>query len=138
EGVLIYPEGTRCTPKKLARAKEIIAERTPELSPLADPLQHLLPPRLGGPLALIDESGGDVDVLFVGPVGLHGLQRISDIWAGDLVGTTVRIKCWRHPADSIPSTEDERTRWLYARWQEMDDWIGAAREGQAEPTTVRG
>ena len=35
DGLLIYPEGTRWTPAKLARAKEIIAERQPELAPLA-------------------------------------------------------------------------------------------------------
>jgi len=47
EGVLIYPEGTRWTPKKLARAKEIIAERQPAIAPLANRLQNVLPPRLG-------------------------------------------------------------------------------------------
>ncbi len=35
EGLLIYPEGTRWTPEKLARAKAIIAERQPEIAPLA-------------------------------------------------------------------------------------------------------
>ena len=56
EGVLIYPEGTRSTPAKLARAKEIIRERQPDIAPLADRLQHVLPPRLGGPLALLESS----------------------------------------------------------------------------------
>src|ERR1700730_16622713 len=48
DGLLIYPEGTRCTMEKLARAKAIIAERQPELAPLAGRLQNVLPPRLGG------------------------------------------------------------------------------------------
>ncbi len=47
DGLLIYPEGTRCTMEKLARAKQIISERQPEIAPLADRLQNLLPPRLG-------------------------------------------------------------------------------------------
>ena len=58
EGILIYPEGTRFTTAKLARAQAIIAERQPEIAPLASRLRHVLPPRLGGPLALLDEARG--------------------------------------------------------------------------------
>jgi 1-acyl-sn-glycerol-3-phosphate acyltransferase len=56
EGILIYPEGTRSTPAKLAAAKVKIAERQPHIAPLASKLQHLLPPRLGGPLALLEHA----------------------------------------------------------------------------------
>jgi 1-acyl-sn-glycerol-3-phosphate acyltransferase len=123
EGILIYPEGTRFTPAKLARAKEIVAERQPELAHLADRLEHLLPPRLGGPLALIEEAS-EVDVVFCGHVGFDGFQHISDIWAGELVGSVIGVRFWRVPAADIPKDSDERARWLYAHWQEMDDWIG--------------
>ena len=124
EGILIYPEGTRFTPKKLARAQEIVRERQPEVAPLADRLEHLLPPRLGGPLALMDEAAG-VDVVFCGHVGFDGFQYISDIWGGRLVGSTIGVKFWRVPAADIPGGEAERAEWLYAHWQDMDDWIGA-------------
>jgi len=130
EGILIYPEGTRYTPAKLARAQEIIAERQPELSPRAGLLRNLLPPRLGGPLALLDE-GRDLDVVFCGHVGFDGFQYVSDVWAGRLVGTTIRVRFWRHPADSVPAGEDARAEWLYERWQEMDDWVGAHRGAPA-------
>ena len=128
EGVLIYPEGTRATPEKIARAQAIIAERRPEIAPLANRLEHLLPPRLGGPLALLDESEG-ADVVVCGHVGLDGFEYISDIWNGGLVGTTVRIRFWRHAAADVPVGEDARTAWLYERWQELDDWIGQVRSG---------
>ena len=124
EGVLIYPEGTRHTPEKLARAQEVIRERQPEIAPLADRLHNLLPPRLGGPIALLDEAAGSADVVVFGHVGLDGFEYIRDIWAGGLVGTTVRMKFWRHPASSVPTDPDERVRWLYERWQELDDWVG--------------
>ncbi len=127
EGVLIYPEGTRHTAEKLARAQATIRERQPHVAPLADRLHHLLPPRLGGPLALLDEADGRADVVFCGHVGLDGFEYISDIWAGGLVGTTVRVKFWRHAGASIPQGEDERTVWLYEQWQTMDDWIGVQR-----------
>jgi 1-acyl-sn-glycerol-3-phosphate acyltransferase len=124
EGVLIYPEGTRYTPEKLAAAQETIAARQPEIAPLAARLHNVLPPRLGGPLALLDESTG-ADVVFCGHVGLDGFQYISDIWAGGLVGTTVRVRFWRYPAAEMPAGREERIAWLYERWQVLDDWIGA-------------
>ena len=73
EGILIYPEGTRHTPEKLARAQALIAERQPEIAPLANRLRNVLPPRLGGPLALLEESRG-ADVVVCGHVGLRRLR----------------------------------------------------------------
>lgn len=126
EGLLIFPEGTRHTHAKLERAKEVIAERQPHVAPLADRLNNLLPPRLGGPLALLDESPG-VDVVFLGHVGLDGFEKIAEIWQGGLVGTTVRVRFWRAPAAEIPSGEQARIEWLYEHWQAVDDWIGEQR-----------
>jgi len=126
EGILIYPEGTRHTPEKLALAQEKIAERAPSIAPLADRLRHVLPPRLGGPLALLEETRG-ADVVVCGHVGLDGFEYISDIWAGGLVGTTVRVRFWRYPAADVPVGEEDHIAWLYERWQVLDDWVGEQR-----------
>jgi 1-acyl-sn-glycerol-3-phosphate acyltransferase len=128
EGILIYPEGTRCTADKLARAKQIVAERQPALAPLAERLRHVLPPRLGGTVALLEAARG-ADVVIFGHVGLDGFEYISDIWSGAIVGTTVRLKFWRHPAAEVPGGRDELIAWLYDRWQELDDWIAEVRAG---------
>lgn len=126
DGLLIYPEGTRSTPAKLARAKAVIAERQPEIAPLASRLQNLLPPRLGGTLELLD-SARSADVVIFGHVGLDGFEHISDIWSGGLVKTTVHLKFWRYPAAEVPIDREDLIAWLYARWQELDDWIGEMR-----------
>jgi 1-acyl-sn-glycerol-3-phosphate acyltransferase len=128
DGLLIYPEGTRCTAAKLARAKEIIAERQPEIAPLAAGLRHILPPRLGGTLTLL-ESAPHADVVIFGHVGLDGFEYISDIWSGGLIGTTVRLKFWRYPAAEIPTDRPELCAWLYTRWQTLDDWIDEVHAG---------
>jgi 1-acyl-sn-glycerol-3-phosphate acyltransferase len=128
DGLLIYPEGTRWTAAKLARAKEIIAERQPEIASLAAQLRNVLPPRLGGTIELLESARG-VDVVIFGHVGLDGFQYISDIWSGGLLGTTIRLKFWRFPAAEVPSDRDELIAWLYERWQELDDWIGEVRTG---------
>ncbi|HEX4435837.1 MAG TPA: 1-acyl-sn-glycerol-3-phosphate acyltransferase [Solirubrobacteraceae bacterium] len=133
EGLLIYPEGTRATPEKLARAKAIIAERQPEIAPLAAGLQNLLPPRLGGSLALL-QGTPEADVVIFGHVGLDGFEHVSDIWSGGLIGTTVRLRFWRFPAASVPRERDALTAWLYERWQELDDWIGEVRADPPPPS----
>ncbi|MCW2990788.1 MAG: hypothetical protein JWM73_1382 [Solirubrobacterales bacterium] len=126
EGILIYPEGTRHTDEKLARAQAIIAERQPEIAPLANRLRNVLPPRLGGPIALLD-AARDADVVLFAHVGLDGFEYVSDIWAGGLVGTPVRMRFWRFPAADVPRGEAELTEWLYERWQQLDDWVGEQR-----------
>jgi 1-acyl-sn-glycerol-3-phosphate acyltransferase len=127
EGILLYPEGTRHTDEKLRRAQQLIAERQPAIAPLAARLRNVLPPRLGGALALLGASGADVVVC--GHVGLDGFEYISDIWSGGLVGTTVRVRFWRHRAADIPAGEDARIAWLYEVWQALDDWVGEQRAG---------
>ncbi|MCX6385792.1 MAG: lysophospholipid acyltransferase family protein [Solirubrobacterales bacterium] len=123
EGVLIWPEGTRYTPAKLARAQAKIAESDPAVSPYANRLKHLLPPRLGGPLALLD-GADEADVVVLGHFGLDGFEYVSDIWRGGLVAKTIKVKFWRYPRSEIPTTKDERIAWLYSCWQALDDWIG--------------
>lgn len=129
ESILVYPEGTRATATKIARAKEIIRERQPEIAPLAETMVNLLPPRLGGPLALLEETP-DFDVVFFAHVGFDGFQYVSDIWAGGLLGATIRMKLWRVPAAEIPRSQGDQalTEWLYGQWQEMDRWVGEHRE----------
>ena len=129
ESILIYPEGTRSTPRKLARAQQVIAERQPQIAPLANRLENILPPRLGGPLALLDEAQG-VDVVFCGHVGFDGFQFVSNIWAGGLVGTTIRVRFWRYPGAEVPAGEQQRIAWLYECWQAVDDWVGDQQRGE--------
>jgi 1-acyl-sn-glycerol-3-phosphate acyltransferase len=128
EAILVYPEGTRHTPEKLARAQDIIRERQPSVAPLADRLQHVLPPRLGGPLALLDAARG-ADIVLCGHVGLDGFEYIRDIWGGGLIGTVVRVRFWRFSGEEVPAGDAARTAWLYGVWQTLDDWIGAQRAG---------
>jgi 1-acyl-sn-glycerol-3-phosphate acyltransferase len=140
EIVAMYPEGTRPTPAKIHRAQEVIAERQPHVAPMAGKLKHLMPPRLGGPLALIDEASSGTDIVFCAHVGFEGLRTIADIWNGALVGAMVEVRFWRFDGREVPAGQQERIDWLYARWQELDDWVGErlAERGvvEADPASV--
>lgn len=123
EGILIYPEGTRFTAKRLAKAKEVIAERQPENAERANRLQHILPPKLGGPIAVLEETA-PCDVVFCGHAGFDGLRTVGDIWRGKLVGNTIHVRFQRFPGSDVPADRDQKVAWLYDRWQEVDDWVG--------------
>lgn len=135
EGALIFAEGTRHTAPKLERAKEKLREADAGIGALAEPLRHVLPPRLGGPIALLDEARGR-DVLIVGHTGFDGFETVGDIWSGRLVGRTIRIKIWRHAGDTVPANRDGQVRWLYERWHELDEWIDEQR--RADPSSTLG
>ena len=135
EGVLIYPEGTRFTPERRARAIARIAERDPRLAARAERIRHLLPPRLGGVGALLD-GAPDADIVVIAHHGFDGLRLISDIWRGGLVGLVVKVRVTRVPRSSVPEGRAARADWLYDLWQDVDDWLGERFESTAERTAA--
>ena len=130
DGVLIFPEGTRYTAAKLAALKARDDLRDPELPARVARLKHVLPPRLGGPLAVIDEAP-HAAVVFCGHAGLDGFHDLREMWSGDIVGTTVRVRFWRHEPDEIPADLEGRATWLYDRWEELDRWVEDQCRGDA-------
>jgi SAM-dependent methyltransferase len=137
EALIIYPEGTLYSAGKLARAQQVIAERQPSQSALAARLRHVLPPRMAGTIGAL-QAAPTADVVVFGHLGLDRFEYPRDMWRGDLVGTTVRMKLWRYPAADVPrDSDDALTRWMYERWFELDDWIDRQRNREAStpPTT---
>jgi 1-acyl-sn-glycerol-3-phosphate acyltransferase len=125
EGVLIYPEGTRFTVAKRARALERIAESgRPELLARASALEAVLPPRSSGPLALLEAVAG-ADVLMVAHRGLEGLASIADLARIGARGRHIHVRVWRVPRASIPADRDARVRWLYDEWARVDAFVAA-------------
>jgi len=128
EGVLIYPEGTRFSVEKLARARQRLREQAPELVRPAESLTHVLPPRPGGVLTLLDALPG-VDCVLFAHQGLERLQRVKDVLSGAVIGSTVRGKVWRVSRCDIPATDEERIQWLYAQWSMVDAFVKGKEAG---------
>ena len=124
DGVLIFPEGTRFTPQRRKRALAYMESSGDSMLASAKQLTHLMPPRPGGTTTLLD-SGADVVV--GAHYGLEGFARITDLWAGGLVGRRIAVRLTRHDAATIPSGRKDRVDWLYAVWSEMDGWIDEGR-----------
>jgi 1-acyl-sn-glycerol-3-phosphate acyltransferase len=133
DGVLIYPEGTRFTPRKRQHILERLAEKgDADLLAKAEGLQHILPPRLGGPLALLERNVG-ADAVFCAHVGFDRAGSFKDLLNGSLVHRLIRVRFWRIPYADIPRGAAAQTDWLYEQWARIDAWVG----GVNEPAPLR-
>lgn len=126
DGVLIYPEGARFTPaRREAVIQRFEAAGEPEWAERARSLERVLPPRLGGTLALIEQAP-DADVVVCAHTGLERTMRLTDLVSGALVGACARVEFWRIPSCEIPRSRDERAEWLFATWARVDRWVADA------------
>ncbi|MEM8906059.1 MAG: lysophospholipid acyltransferase family protein [Actinomycetota bacterium] len=122
--VVLFPEGTRFSPSKRDRSLERLRDRddTGDLLPLAEGLRHLLPPRPGGALALLDHAP-HTDVVVFGHVGFEGLDTFPGLWRGVPFDLPVEVRARRYARAELPLEAKDRARWLFERWAELDDWI---------------
>jgi len=122
DGVSIFPEGTRFSREKRLRAIERLDMRGFPLVDEARSMTHVLPPKPGGVLTLLDALP-DVDFVFFAHTGLERFAKIKDLLDGSVVGSVVRAKLWRVPAALIPTSEQQRLQWLFAEWSKVDDFV---------------
>lgn len=122
DALVLFPEGGNFTPRRRARSIEQL-ERSgrPDLARRAEALTHLLPPKPLGVMTALDAAPA-AEVAFVGHVGLEPFSSPLAVWRNLPSSHTVTARVWRVPADRIPPA-DERERWLYDQWQQIDDWI---------------
>jgi 1-acyl-sn-glycerol-3-phosphate acyltransferase len=123
DGVLIYPEGTRFTPAKRARILARLREGGDAwLAERAAGLRHVLPPRPGGALGLLEANSG-ADAVFCAHIGFEGAASFGHLLGGSLVGQVIRLRFWRVPFGEIPVEKDARREWLFDWWRRIDDWL---------------
>lgn len=121
---VIFPEGTRAAAKKRERAIAKITERDPERGQRLADLQHMLPPRPAGSLALI-EGCPQADVIVAWHVGFDGL----DTFGGILRHLARRPRPVQFHARRIPRADvpvgEAFTRWLDEMWLQSDAAVHA-------------
>ena len=122
DGVLIFPEGTRFSLEKQARALARIARESPALLPKAEALEGVLPPKLGGVTTLLDALP-DVDCVFLAHRGLERFAKVKDVLNGEVVGASVHVRLWRIRADDIPEDAQARIGWLYEQWGHVSAFV---------------
>lgn len=141
EGVLIYPEGTRFSPeKKAAQLRRVQQRGSPAARAKASSLRHVLLPREGGPVALLEkirDAPTAIDVVFCSHTGFEGSATFAELISGTLVDRTIFIKFWRVASEEIPrqgASGEDLYRWLLDEWQRVDDFIDRHQAEPAAPT----
>ncbi len=123
EGVLIFPEGTRFSKAKLARSiAKLDAAASPELAQRARAMRNVLPPKLGGPIALLRRNR-NADLVLLGHTGFEGIESLTDLFNGSLIGRVICLRFWRISRLEIPTDETALSRWLFDWWGVIDQWI---------------
>jgi 1-acyl-sn-glycerol-3-phosphate acyltransferase len=131
EGILLDPEGTRFSPERQRRALNRIRRQGDNtLLARAERLRHVLPPRLGGTLALLGTDTG-ADVVFCVHFGFDGIRSFQDFLRGELIDRTIEVEFWRIPASLIPEDRAGQIEWLYDCWGRVDEWVGSRSEASA-------
>lgn len=120
EGILLFPEGTRFSPEKHEARMARLAESNPELHSIMAGHDHVLPPRTGGVVALLDSG---MDVVFGIHTGLESMRGLKEIWRTAPIGRTVRIGFRRVKAADIPTDQQGRVRWLHQEWADVGDAV---------------
>jgi len=123
DGVLIYPEGTRFSEAKRQRLLERLRERGDvKLLEYARSLSHVLPPRPGGTLALLD-AAPSVDVVICAHTGFEGTASLRDVWNGALLRREVTVEFRRVPRAEVPTGRADRIAWLQDEWRRVASFV---------------
>ncbi len=123
EGVVIFPEGTRYSEEKRARIiKGLEASGQDEALEWARGYRRVLPPRMGGPLALLSSNPG-ADVVFCAHTGLEKAASFRESFNGGFVGAVIHMRFWGVPFEDIPEGDDARRKWLFEEWKKVDEFI---------------
>ncbi len=127
---VIFPEGTRASPEKRARALARIAERDPARAERLGALEHLNPPRPAGSEAML-AGAPTADVVLAWHTGFDGMDTFGGIMRNlpPLSGRTIRYVVRRVPRSEVPAGE-AFTRWLDDQWLELDREVDAALAGE--------
>jgi len=128
DGLWIFPEGTRFSPKKRSHVITRLREKGEEAAAKrAEELHYVLPPRPGGSLALLDSCRG-MDVVFCAHTGMEGANKLKNFINGSLLRRKVKVELWRVPTDDVPEDPADQTEWLHGWWKRMDSWVAENQE----------
>lgn len=125
EGALFYPEGTRFSSAKRQALKRRYGNDTEMLAQI-ERWPSLLPPRLGGTLALLAANPG-LDLVFCAHHGFEGSSHFGNLLNGSWLGVEIQLLFWRVPFAVIPADDAGRREFIFAQWDKMQRTIAEMR-----------
>jgi len=120
--VVIFPEGRLFRPELRDRFLGRLAEQSPERRQRLGELRHVLPPRPGGVLALL-EAAPAADVVVIGHTGFECIPSFAAMRRLVPIERTIRVFAWRIPRAEIPAEPLAQIAWLDDQWRRLDDRV---------------
>ena len=120
--VIIFPEGRLFREETRQRLLLRLAETSPERSARLAGIRHVLPPRPGGFLALLDALP-TADVVVVAHTGLDEFASFSELARAVPLAEPIRCIAWRIPSTDIPTAPEQRIEWLDQQWLAVDEHV---------------
>jgi 1-acyl-sn-glycerol-3-phosphate acyltransferase len=117
--VVIFPEGRLFREEVRQRALIRLADTNPDRAGHLSEIRHVLPPRPGGVLALLDELP-TVDVVVVVHTGLDRYGSFRELARAVPLTEPIRCTAWRVPFAEIPTVPEQRIEWLDQQWLAID------------------
>jgi len=121
---VIFPEGRLFRPDRRERALSRLQAENPVRFERLSTLRHVLPPRPGGVVALLDTIPGDVVV--IAHAGLDRYPSFAALARAVPLAEPIRVVAWRIGRAAIPVGVEERIAWLDRQWCAVDDWVARA------------
>jgi len=90
-------------------------------------MTRCLPPRMGGPLAMLERNTG-ADAVFCVHTGLEHTVSLGQLWQGGMVHARVRVRFWVVPYEEIPESREARAEWLWEQWTRVSEWLDEHQE----------
>jgi 1-acyl-sn-glycerol-3-phosphate acyltransferase len=122
--LVIFPEGRVFRPERRERSFARLTERDPDRARRLKGITHVLPPRPGGVLALLD-AVPEADVVVIAHTGLDAYPTFRELARAVPLVRPVRVTAWRVPAAEVPTDRELRTGWLDDQWRRVDEWVDA-------------
>jgi 1-acyl-sn-glycerol-3-phosphate acyltransferase len=127
---VIFPEGRLVRPERRDRDLARLAEAETDRAERLAGLRHLLPPRPGGVLALL-EGAPHADVAVVAHAGFESVPSLAELCRRAPLDHPIEVSVRRVRRQDIPEAPDAQVRRLDDEWLRMDDWIEARLSGVA-------
>jgi 1-acyl-sn-glycerol-3-phosphate acyltransferase len=120
--IVIFPEGRLFRPELLTRFLAKLIDTDPDRAQRVSGLRHVLPPRPGGVLALLD-SIPRADVVVIAHAGLDQFGSFKELARAVPLKDAIQVTAWRIASDTIPTDTPDRVAWLDQQWVHVDQWI---------------
>lgn len=131
--LVIFPEGTYATAGNRRRVLISLRRKVDEgqleseVVAYAEKLDHLLPPKPGGSLALLAHRP-DADVVILGHVGLEDMADLNGFRRRLPLQHQIAVEYRVHRRSELPANPDDHEDWLRGRWIELDQWIDSVHQ----------